>query len=164
MPRERRFGRGLVALVVLAGVAVAIAVAGKILHANCMDSIAAAEAKVRTDHFWTGGDVAGIGMYEEIHWQLKVMGDGCTVLPIGPTDYRYAAVVKLHPGDLAVLRERCDWAPVGVNVWPGLEPYVPSGSVWLGCGEYTDAYGAGLLSTLHLDAVHGLAYVSSSTM
>lgn len=54
-PRKRRFGRGAMALIVLAGVAVAIAVAvaGKILHADCLDSIATAEAKVRTDHFWT---------------------------------------------------------------------------------------------------------------
>jgi len=126
--------------------------------ADCRAQLAAAEAKVRTDHAWSELDLPGVGDYTSAHWQLRALGDPCSRAP-GPDDWSYQGVLALQQDDAAVLAGRFPWRPVpatpgavspGANgldtparMWPALVPFVPNGVRWMHSEEYAETQSFG---------------------
>ncbi len=85
---------------------------------------------MHTDHRFTDQQVPGIGMYVEVHWQGRALGNRCSRVP-GPTDWQYQGLVRLTAPDAAALAKSRAWQPSGAPVaWPALAVLIPAGAAW----------------------------------
>jgi hypothetical protein len=138
----------------LATVAVLVALAACAEEPDCTERKAADEAKVRTTRWDPPAQLADLGEYVEIHWQVRTLGDPCSRAP-GPTDRAYQGVVKLRPEDARTLAAKPGWQPATPEVWPALVEFVPPVAVW--------QRGSGSGPTIYLDAANATALFTLNT-
>ena len=163
----RREWRLLVAFTVFVAAAVTPVAVVMRLTASCQARAAADETTVYTSRMWTDGDLGGIGAYEDIHWQQRVLGEDCRPLRESRV-YEYTALLTLRADDAAALEERCDWVPVrpvdgegmigNAKIRPPLAALLPRGVHWSTCDRYRASGLGRYTGTLYLDAEHRLVY------
>jgi hypothetical protein len=131
----------------------------------CADQLKVDESKVRTTRWDPDTDLPDLGLYLDMHWQARALGNPCSRAP-GPTDWMYQGVVQLGPEAARSLAGKYEWqavtgvpssAPSEPQVWPALASFVMADAHWM----HSDAYDAvppqSRWRHLYLDPDHAVA-------
>lgn len=186
----RRAAIGVAVVGVLIGGATAAALAvRRSVDADeraCAARLADAELKIRTDRWDPPEELADLGEYLGIHWQLRAGGAACSWVP-GPTGWQYQMVVQLRPAQAHALAQRIsetakqaaaeqageehpaagestgqagDGMAVPGDVWPGLAGFLPSAATWVHHAAYDDLHHSARWRALYVDPVSSRAFVA----
>lgn len=142
---------------------------------SCAAQLSAEEGKIRTQRWDPPAELADLGAYLDIHWQLRARGAACSRVP-GPTDWAYQAVVRLRPAQAGALAQRicatakqsaagegtgpADDPAVPQDVWPGLTAFMPAGAEWVQDRAYDTQHELTRRRTLYVDVASSTAFVA----